>query len=137
MDEIPERLNKKLKPVLEGTVHAMDLAKKYKINIGFGTDAYGSLGFENLALTEFTARTRWFSPLEILKQATSENARLLALSGDSNPYQKGQLGVIKKGAYADLLIYDGNPLKDIEVIVNYKQNLKLIMKDGKIYKNKL
>jgi len=112
MDDIPERLNKKLKPVLEGTVHAMDLAKKYKINIGFGTDAYGSLGFENLALTEFTARTRWFSPLEILKQATSENARLLALSGDSNPYQKGQLGVIKKGAYADLLIYDGNPLQD-------------------------
>jgi len=137
MDEIPPRLQKKLTPVLEGTVNAMNLAKKYGINIGFGTDAYGSLGFETLALTEFTARTRWFTPLEILKQATSENARLLSLSGDTNPYTEGTLGVIKKGAYADLLIYDGNPLEDIEVIVNYKTHLKMIMKDGKIYKNEL
>lgn len=137
MDTIPERLNKKIKPVLEGTVNAMNLAKKFKINIGFGTDAYGSLGFETLALTEFTARTQWFTPQEILKQATSENARLLSLSGQSNPYTEGKLGVIEDGAYADLLIYEGNPLEDIEIIVNYKKNLKLIMKDGKIYKNEL
>lgn len=137
MDAIPERLNKKIKPVLEGTVNAMNLAKKYKINIGFGSDAYGSLGFEELALTEFTARTQWFTPEEIVKQATSENARLLALSGASNPYLEGKLGVIEKGAYADVLIYDGNPLEDVKVIVNYKQHLKFIMKDGKIYKNEL
>ncbi len=137
MDEIPPRLQKKLTPVLEGTVHAMNLAKEYGINIGFGTDAYGSLGFEELALTEFTARTRWFTPLEILKQATSENARLLSLSGETNPYTEGTLGVIKKGAYADLLIYDSNPLENIEVIVNYEKHLKLIMKNGKIYKNEL
>lgn len=137
MDEIPEKLNNKIKPVLQGTIKAMDLAKKYNINIGFGTDAYGALGFESLALTEFTARTRWYTPQEILKQATSENARLLALSGQSNPYRAGKLGVIEKGAYADLLIYDGNPLEDITIIVNYKKNLKLIMKDGKIYKNEL
>jgi len=137
MDSVPPRLNKKIKIVLEGTIKVMDLAKKHKINIGFGTDAYGSLGFEELALTEFTARTRWFTPQEVLKQATSENARLLSLSGQSNPYTEGKLGLIKKGAYADLLIYDGNPLKDIEVIVNYKQYLKFIMKDGKIYKNEL
>ena len=137
MDAIPHKLNEKIKPVLQGTIKAMDLAKKYDINIGFGSDAYGSLGFEELALTEFTARTRWFTPHEILKQATSENARLLSLSGQSNPYTEGQLGVIKKGAYADLLIYDGNPLEDINVIVDYKKNLKLIIKDGEIYKNEL
>ena len=137
MDTIPTRLYEKIKPVLEGTIKTMDLVKKYDINIGFGTDAYGSLGFEELALTEFTARTRWFTPLEILKQATSENARLLSLSGQTNPYTEGELGVIKKGAYADLLIYNGNPLEDINVIVDYKKNLKLIIKDGIIYKNKL
>jgi imidazolonepropionase-like amidohydrolase len=137
MDVIPPRIHKKLKPVLEGTVNVMNLAKKHKINIGFGTDSYGSLGFENLALTEFTARTRWFTPQEILMQATSENARLLSLSGASNPYTEGKLGVIKKGAYADLLIYDANPLQNIDIIVNYKQHLKFIMKDGKIYKNEL
>lgn len=137
MDSIPERLNKKIKPVLEGTVRMMDLAKKHEINIGFGSDAYGKLGNETMALTEFKARTPWYTAVEILKQATSENARLLGLSGKANPYEEGDLGVIKKGAYADLLIYDGNPLEDIEVIENYKENLKLIMKDGKIYKNDL
>jgi len=73
----------------------------------------------------------------VLKQATSENARLFALSGKLNPYTEGKLGVIEAGAYADLLIYEGNPLEDEQIIVNYKQNLKFIMKDGKIFKNEL
>jgi imidazolonepropionase-like amidohydrolase len=136
-DTIPAPLYKKLQPVLEGTVNEMELAKKYQVNLGFGSDAYGALGYESYALMEFTARTQWFSPLEILKQATSENARLFALSGKINPYTDGKLGVIEAGAYADLLLYSGNPLEDIQVIVHPKENLKLIMKDGVIYKNEL
>lgn len=136
-DSIPPALYKKIKPVLDGTVTEMDLAKKYDLNVAFGSDAYGALGYETYALMEFTARAQWYSPLEILKQATSENARLFALSGKLNPYTEGKLGVIKVGAYADLLLYEGNPLEDIQVIVNHKENLKLIMKDGKIYKNEL
>ncbi len=122
---------------MDGTVHMMELAKKYNVNVAFGSDAYGALGFEAYALMEFTARVRWYSPLEVLKQATSENARLLALSGQVNPYTKGKLGVIEPGAYADLLLYEGNPLEDIQVIVNHKEKLKFIMKDGIIYKNEL
>ncbi len=136
-DKIPASLYKKIKPVLDGTVNEMELAKKYDINVAFGSDAYGALGYESYALLEFEARTKWYSPLEVLKQATTENAKLLSLSGKLNPYVEGKIGVIKEGAYADLLIYDGNPLKDIQVIVNHEENLKLIMKDGKIYKNKL
>lgn len=134
---IPEALNKKIKPVLEGTDTVFKLAKKYDINVGFGSDAYGDLGYESYALTEFTSRAKWYAPLEILKQATSENARLLSLSGKINPYAKGKLGVIEAGAYADLLIYEGNPLENIEVIALPEKNLKLIMKDGKVYKNDL
>ncbi|MEP3207609.1 MAG: amidohydrolase family protein [Maribacter sp.] len=134
---IPEALNKKIKPVLEGTDTVFKLAKKYDINVGFGSDAYGDLGYESYALTEFTSRAKWYTPIEILKQATSENARLLSLSGKINPYTKGKLGVIEKGAYADLLIYDGNPLENIAVVANPQQYLKLIMKDGKVYKNDL
>jgi imidazolonepropionase-like amidohydrolase len=137
MDSIPEPIFKKIKLVLDGTVREMELAKKYNVNVAFGSDAYGALGFEEYALMEFTARVRWYSPLEVLKQATSENARLFSLSGKLNPYTEGKLGVIKIGAYADLLIYEGNPLDDIQVIVNHNENLKLIMKDGKIYKNEL
>lgn len=136
-DTIPEALYKKIKPVLEGTDTVFKLAKKYDINVGFGSDAYGDLGYEAYALTEFTTRATWYSPLEILKQATSENARLFNLSGKINPYREGKLGVIEAGAYADLLIYDGNPLNDIEVVAHPEKNLKLIMKDGKIYKNEL
>lgn len=136
-DKIPDALNKKIRPVLEGTDTVFKLAKKYDINVGFGSDAYGDLGYEAYALTEFTSRAKWYSPLEILKQATSENARLFSLSGRINPYTEGKLGVIEVGAYADLLIYEGNPLKDIEVVAHPEKNLKLIMKDGKVYKNEL
>jgi imidazolonepropionase-like amidohydrolase len=137
MDTIPAPLSKKIKLVLDGTVQMMELAKKYKVNVAFGSDAYGALGFEEYALTEFTARLRWYTPLEVLKQATSENARLLSLSGQVNPYTEGKLGVIEPGAYADILLYEGNPLENIQVIVNHKENLKFIMKDGIIYKNEL
>lgn len=136
-DTIPEALYKKIKPVLDGTDTVFKLAKKYGINVGFGSDAYGGLGYESYALTEFTTRTKWYTSLKVLKQATSENARLLALSGKINPYSEGKLGVVEIGAYADLLIYEGNPLKDIEVVAHPEKNLKLIMKDGKVYKNEL
>lgn len=115
----------------------MDLVKKYGLVIAFGTDTFGDLGIEPLAMKEFTTRTNWYTPIEVLKQATSINAELFALSEKLNPYPDGKLGVIEEEAYADLLIYDGNPLEDIQVIVDFDNRLKLIMKDGKIYKNQL
>lgn len=127
----------KFKEVQAGAANEMELAKKYGVKLGFGTDVFGYLGVEKDALKEFVARTRWFTPVEILRQATSGNAEIFALSGKLNPYPDGTLGVIQPGAYADLLIYDGNPLQDIQVIVDYPKHLKLIMKDGKIYKNEL
>jgi imidazolonepropionase-like amidohydrolase len=84
-----------------------------------------------------------------LKSLTSVNGELVKLSGDViDPYFEGKLGVIEAGAYADILIVDGNPLEDLTVIgANKKwfdatkrdgiETLKLIMKDGKVYKNTL
>jgi imidazolonepropionase-like amidohydrolase len=68
--------------------------------------------------------------------ATSTNAELLALSGKRNPYP-GKLGVVEQGALADLLLVDGNPLDNINLIADPANNFKLIMKDGTIYKNTL
>ena len=136
-DQIPPEILKKVNIVLEGTKKQMDLAKKYEVKLGFGSDAYGGLGLESLALTEFTARLKWYSPVEILKQATSGNAALLALSGKTNPYLEGALGVIQPGAYADVLLYDGNPLENLSVVTDPQKFLKLIIKDGKIYKDAL
>ena len=112
-------------------------AKKIGVPIAFGTDAFGSISaFEN-APKEFGYRLDWFTSLEILKQATSTNAKLLELTGPRNPYKDGPLGVIKEGAYADLLILKKNPIEDIRVLEDYKNNILLIMKNGEIYKNKL
>jgi len=136
-ENYPAHIIKKRQQVEAGAIREMELAKQYQVNIGYGSDAFGPIGEEHRALMEFTSRKRWFSSLEILKQATSENAKLFELSGQINPYTEGKLGLIQKGAYADLLIYDGNPLEDVDVIVNYKENLKFIMKDGLIVKNEL
>ena len=68
--------------------------------------------------------------------ATGTNAQLLALSGKRNPYP-GKLGVVEEGALADLLLLDGDPIANIELIEDPEKNLLIIMKDGSIYKNAL
>jgi imidazolonepropionase-like amidohydrolase len=77
---------------------------------------------------------RWYTPAEVLKMATGDNAQLLALSGKRSPYA-GSLGVVEEGALADLLLVDGNPLDDLRLLENPGKNLVVIMKDGKVYKN--
>jgi imidazolonepropionase-like amidohydrolase len=79
---------------------------------------------------------RWYTPAEALKMATADNGELMALSGFINPYP-GKLGVVEAGALADLLLVDGNPLDDINLVANPDKNFVVIMKDGRIYKNTL
>jgi imidazolonepropionase-like amidohydrolase len=123
--------------VLDGVDKLMSAAKRLGIPVAFGTDSFGSAEVFTGAPREFGYRLRWFDSLEILKQATSFNARLLELTGPRNPYQAGPLGVIKPGAYADVLLVDGNPLEDVGILEDYANNIRLIMKDGVVYKNTL
>jgi len=125
--------------IIAGMENEVILAKKHGVKIGFGTDFFGpDRGSFALQSLEFKARAKYFTGLEILKQATSTNAAIVAMSGPMmNPYLDGPLGVIKAGAYADLLLVNGNPLDDIELLGDPQKNLNLIMKDGKIYKNQL
>lgn len=78
----------------------------------------------------------WYSSVEILRMATSTNAELLGLSNKRNPYP-GKIGVIEKGALADLLVVNGNPLDNIKLVEDPDNNLAVIMKDGKLHKNTL
>ena len=114
----------------------MTLARKYKVKIAFGTDVFGAPRVFAWESKEFEARLRWFSPLEILRQATSINGELLALSGPRYPYA-GKLGVIEPGAMADVLVVDGNPLEDVRLLGDPDKTLKLIVKDGKIVRSDL
>jgi imidazolonepropionase-like amidohydrolase len=79
---------------------------------------------------------RWYTAAEALKMATGANGQLLELSGPRNPYP-GKLGVIEEGAFADLLLVDGNPVENLALVADPAKNLLVIMKDGKIYKNTL
>jgi imidazolonepropionase-like amidohydrolase len=65
--------------------------------------------------------------------ATSGNAELLGLCGERNPYP-GPLGVVEPGALADLLVVDGDPLTDIELLADPQRSLVVIMKDGVLHK---
>ena len=69
------------------------------------------------------------------KVLRSQHARLPELSGEHHPYREGPLGVIREGAYADILLVDGNPLDDVSILGDGGKNFPVIMKDGKIYKN--
>jgi len=78
-----------------------------------------------------------FGTIRTLKMATSLPAELNMMTGKMNPYTDGPLGVVKAGAYADLLLVDGNPLENILLLTDPDANLKIIMKDGVIHKNSL
>ncbi len=119
-----------------GLDNLMELAKKHGPKMATGTDLVGSPEAKLTQLYELTNRLKWFSAAEILTQATANNAELLAWTGPRNPYP-GKLGVIEEGAYADILLVDGDPLEDLALFEKPDRNLSLIMKDGKIYKNTL
>ncbi len=121
--------------VWPGIARSYELAKKYKIKTAWGTDVLFSRALAQQQGAILASLVRWYSPAEALVMATSTNADLLALSGKRNPYP-GKLGVVEAGALADLLLVDGSPLDNINLIAD-PANFKIIMKDGTIYKNTL
>lgn len=121
--------------VRAGTDTAYILAKKYKIKTAFGTDCLFDAVKSKSKGLEIIKLTRWYSPYKILNMITAVNGELVALCGPRNPYPN-KLGVIEKGAYADLILVDGNPLQNINVLEN-TGNFLVIMKDGIIYKNNI
>jgi imidazolonepropionase-like amidohydrolase len=125
-----------MRQVISGTDRVYALAKKYKIKVAFGTDILFSQALAERQGDNLANMTRWYTPAEALIMATSTNGELLALSGPRNPYP-GKLGVVEEGALADLLLVDGNPLQNIELVKDPAKNFLIIMKDGKIYKNLL
>jgi imidazolonepropionase-like amidohydrolase len=122
--------------VWPGIAQVYELAKKYKIKTAWGTDVLFSQALAQKQGAILASLVRWYSPAEALAMATGTNAELLALSGKRSPYP-GKLGVVEQGALADLLLVDGNPLEIIELITDPAKNFKVIMKDGRIYKNTL
>ena len=127
---------KKQMEVINGTDNVYALAKKYKIKTAFGTDTLFSKALANRQGAQLAKLVRWYKPAEALSMATSTNGELLQLSGLRNPYS-GTLGVVQEKALADLLLVEGNPLENINLIADPAKNFRVIMKDGRVYKNTL
>jgi imidazolonepropionase-like amidohydrolase len=146
MQPIPEALVKgfpvgtvqraKAEEVWLGIPKTYELAKKYKLKTAWGTDILFSRALAQQQGAILASMAKWYTPAETLIMATSTNAELLALSGKRNPYP-GRLGVVEEGALADLLLVDGNPLENINLVADPEKNFLVIMKDGNIYKNTL
>jgi imidazolonepropionase-like amidohydrolase len=132
----PLNVQAKKKLVVEGTGNAFIWAKKYKVKLAFGTDLMFDPKQMTKQSTDILKLKEWFNAAEILKLMTHDNAQLLALSGPRNAYP-GKLGVIEKGALADVILVDGDPIRDLQLVADPDKNFKVIMKDGKVYKNEL
>ncbi|WP_341666957.1 metal-dependent hydrolase family protein [Alcaligenes sp. SDU_A2] len=130
------RSQAKQQQVATGTVRAYELAQKHQIQTAWGTDILFSPQHLPRQGHMLAKLTRFYDPLTVLKMATGDNGRLLQLSGLRNPYE-GELGVIKPGALADLLLIDGDIERNLDFLDNPAQNLRLIIKNGHIYKNSL
>ena len=126
----------KYKDLVAQLDNAIAAAKKYKVKTAFGTDLLFDPALAEKQGKFLAKLKKWYSPYEALKMATHDNGQLLKLSGPRDPYP-GELGVIKKGAYADLILVNGNPLENLDLVADPEKNFMVIMKDGKIYKNSI
>ncbi len=133
----PESTRLKKARVIDGTSSAYVWARKYGVRLAWGTDFLFDPRQNARQAADILKLKQWFTPAEILKMVTHDNAQLLALSGPRNPYQAGKLGVVETGAYADLLLVDGDPIANVGLIGDPAKNFVVIMKDGRVYKNTL
>ena len=134
----------------ENSRNFVEIVRKVKPNVVFSSDIVNTNGVPARQQKdhEIWVFAESFGNFEALKAMTSTGGKLAALTGRSNPYPH-RLGVIEKGAYADILLVDGNPLEDITVIGGNPEwftaaprepgidTIRLIMKGGKTYKNTL
>lgn len=123
--------------VTDGTSNSIQMAKEIGVKVAFGTDMLFDADLAEKQGAFLAKMSRWYTPYEVLKMATSTNAELLELAGPRHPYQQGPLGVLEPGAYADLILVDGNPLENIDLVADPDANFDLIMKDGNIFRNTL
>jgi imidazolonepropionase-like amidohydrolase len=116
----PAVSQRKVKDVLDAGLASLEIARAAGVAIGFGTDLLGETHVHQNQ--EFAIRARVLPAIEILRSATLVNASLLR--------RDGELGVVAAGAFADLLVVDGDPLADVTLLAEPEKNLVAVMKGG-------
>jgi len=123
----PAQSQAKAEYAFKQAIVGMDAMRRAGVKVCFGTDLLGSTYAQQCR--EFTLRSEVFTPIDILRQATSVAAEMMMMSGE--------LGCIAPGAHADLLVVDGDPLKDISLLAADGRNLRTIVRGGAVVKSDL
>jgi imidazolonepropionase-like amidohydrolase len=113
--------------VIDGGLKSLEICKRAGVPVGYGSDLLGQLQVDQSR--EFLFRREVLSPIEIIRQATLVGAEIVRMPG--------KLGVVKPGAFADILVVDGDPIRKLELLTGQGENLSVIMKAGRFHKNSL
>ncbi|HLH90605.1 MAG TPA: amidohydrolase family protein [Xanthobacteraceae bacterium] len=113
--------------VLEGGLKSLEVCKRHGIPVAYGSDLLGELHWDQSR--EFVIRAEVVAPIEIIRSATTIGAEVLRLPG--------KVGTLQPGAFADLIVVDGDPLANLALLGDQGKHLSLIMKGGVLHKNRL
>ncbi len=113
--------------MLEGGLRSLEICKRHGVPVAYGSDLLGELHWDQSR--EFTLRREVVAPIEIIRSATTIAAQILRL--------EGKVGTLAPGAFADLLVVDGDPLQDLALLEDQGKHLSVIMKAGKFHKRRL
>ncbi len=116
----------KAKEVLSRGASAYELALRMGVKTAFATDL--SRAPERMS-EELLLRAELSPTADIIRSATTIGAEVVRMPG--------KIGIVAPGAYADLLVIDGNPLEDIRLLTDQGAHMPMIMKEGTVYKNTL
>lgn len=117
----------KLRRVHDQGLEAVRLARAEGVPVVFGTDLLGHM--HDRQSGEFGLRAADIPPLELLQSATSVAARMMG--------QEGRIGALVPGAWADLLIVDGDPQGSLDMLARPEQGVRLIMQAGRVVVDRL
>ncbi|MBF4458268.1 amidohydrolase family protein [Pseudoclavibacter sp. VKM Ac-2867] len=123
--------------ICRGTAQVYAWAKQHGVQTAWGTDLLLEPGAAARQSVMAARLGEFYSPTEALLMLTSGNASLFEMAGERNSYRDAKLGVIAEGAWADLILVDGDPLSDLSLIAEPELNFPLIVKNGQIVKDEL
>lgn len=124
---LPADSHRKVFDVLDAGLRALEMAHFAGVRIAYGTDLLG--GMHRHQLNEFRLRAQVQPPIDIIRAATVTAAELLRM--------EGQIGELSEGSFADLLIVDGDPLHDIDVLTDPDRHLAMLVKEGRVVVDRL
>ncbi|MGE2735807.1 amidohydrolase family protein [Mycolicibacterium vaccae] len=127
----------KNREICAGTDQLYRWATKHGVKVAWGTDLLFEPEHDDVQSTMLVRLGEYMTTFDALTMVTSGNAELFRLSGQRDPYRAARLGEITVGAWADVLLVDGDPTTDLALLGNPAANLAVIVKDGRVVKNQL